>query len=149
METILPALGAILLKALPTFFLVILLHFYLKYMFFRPLEDVLRRRFALTEGARAAAEETLARASAKAAEYEAALRAARSEIYQSQEHFQRQLLEEREAGVRKAREEAEAAMRKAKDDLAVDVSRAKQELGGESDALAERIAEGILSRRVA
>jgi F-type H+-transporting ATPase subunit b len=149
METILPALGAILLKALPTFFLVILLHFYLKYMFFRPLEDVLKRRYALTEGARAAAEETLERASAKAAGYESALRAARAEIYQSQDEMHQALQRERDAGLRKAREDAENAIRRAKDEFANDVSQAKQELARESDALAERIAEAVLARRAA
>ena len=42
MDATLLALGGILLKAVPTFLLVILLNFYLKAMFFKPLEKVLR-----------------------------------------------------------------------------------------------------------
>ncbi len=62
------ALGGILLRAVPTFLLVILLHFYLKSMFFKPLEKVLSERFQATEGARQAAEKSLAEAAEKAVE---------------------------------------------------------------------------------
>ena len=50
MEETLRALGGILLKAVPTFILVILLHFYLKFIFFKPLQRVLRLRYEATEG---------------------------------------------------------------------------------------------------
>ena len=82
MEATLNALGQILLKAMPTFVLVFLLYFYLKRMFFRPLEGVLRKRYEATEGARKLADESLAKAAAKAEEFEAAMRAARGEVYQ-------------------------------------------------------------------
>ena len=52
------ALGGILLRAVPTFLLIILLHFYLKSIFFKPLERVLEARSEATEGAR---DETKAR----------------------------------------------------------------------------------------
>ena len=68
----LQALGGILLRAVPTFLLVILLHFYLKSIFFKPLENVLRKRYDATEGARkartAVAERREARARQAAAE---------------------------------------------------------------------------------
>jgi F-type H+-transporting ATPase subunit b len=48
MDAILNALGGLLLKALPTFFLVLLLHFYLKLVFYRPLEKVLSARHQAT-----------------------------------------------------------------------------------------------------
>src|SRR6266545_4807631 len=108
MEALLQQLGGILLKALPTFFLVVLLHFYLKYTFFRPLDRVLKQRYDATEGARKLAQESLARAEAKAAEYEAAIRAAKSQIYQSQEEFHRKLKQDREAELREARLRGEA-----------------------------------------
>jgi hypothetical protein len=50
MDATLHALGEILLKALPTFFLVTLLFVYLKIMFFRPLEKVLKARYDAESG---------------------------------------------------------------------------------------------------
>src|ERR1039458_1001973 len=85
MDTMLHDLGQLLLRAVPTFLLVVVLDFYLKYMFFKPLEKVLQQRYDATEGARKLAEEALELAAAKTAQYEAALRAARSEV-RSEEH---------------------------------------------------------------
>jgi F-type H+-transporting ATPase subunit b len=146
MEETLRALGGILLKALPTFFLVILLHFYLKYTFFRPLQRVLGARLEATEGARKLAEAMVAKAFAKAGEYEAAIRAARAEIYQEQEQLHHRLQEQRAADLRDARVRAEAAIKEAKGQLALDVAQATQALAAESDRLADRIAESILTR---
>ena len=81
MEATLHALGEIVLKGLPTFFLLILLHFYLKRTFFAPLEKVLAERYEATTGARKQAESAMARAEAKAKEYEEAIRNARTEVY--------------------------------------------------------------------
>ena len=62
MEATFQALGQILLKAVPTFVLVFVLYLYLARMFFRPLEEVLKRRYEATEGARKLADESLAKA---------------------------------------------------------------------------------------
>ena len=149
MDVILHQLGQLLLKAVPTFLLVILLQFYLKRMFFRPLEKVLHQRYEATEGARKAAEESLARASAKAAEYEAAMRAARSELYKAQDELHKQLQERESVQIAEARQRADAAIKAAKADIAKDVESAKASLGRESDALANQIAESILRRSAA
>src|SRR3954452_6008069 len=82
MDAMLHALGGILLRAVPTFLLVVLLHFYLKSMFFKPLKKVLDQRYEATEGARKLAEQAMQEASARTAQYEAAVRAAKAEIYQ-------------------------------------------------------------------
>ena len=94
MEATLHQLGGILLSALPTFILVIFLHYYLKFMFFKPLEKVLGERHAATEGARALAVESLQRAERKTAEYEAAMRAERAKIYREFEQHHKRLQEE-------------------------------------------------------
>src|SRR5690348_10440863 len=96
MDEILHQLAELLLKAIPTFVLVVLLHFYLKFVFFKPLAKVLQQRYEATEGARKAAEQSMERAAAKTKEYEAAMRAARSEIYHSQAQFHKEQ-QEREA----------------------------------------------------
>ena len=138
------ALGQILLNAVPTFLLVLLLHFYLKYMFFKPMEKVLHQRYEATEGSRKMAEEAIERAAARTAEYEDALRAARSEVYQSQEILHQQLQELETAQLTTARQAAEAAVREAREQLSRDVEQAKATLGRESDALANEITESIL-----
>src|SRR6185437_5323359 len=104
MDVILHQLGELLLKAVPTFILVVLLQFYLKRVFFKPLEKILKQRYDATEGAKKAAEESLQRAAAKAAEYEAAMRAARTDVYQAQEQFHRELQEREAAQILEARQ---------------------------------------------
>jgi F-type H+-transporting ATPase subunit b len=146
MEATLHALREILLRAVPTFLLVFLLHFYLKYMFFRPLEKVLRARYEATEGAQQRAAESLQKAADRTAEYEAALRAARAEVYQSQEHLHHRLQEEHAAQVQAARDQAEAALREAREQLAAEVLQVKAGLAAQSDALAGQIADAILNR---
>ena len=119
------ALGGILLRAVPTFLLVILLHFYLKIVFFKPLEKVLHQRYEATEGARKLAEQSLEQAAAKTASYEAQLRAAKAEMYQAQEQLHKQLQEREAAAVAEARARADAAIKLAKQQLAADVEAAK------------------------
>jgi F-type H+-transporting ATPase subunit b len=144
MDATLHQLGEILLKALPTFLLVILLHFYLKSVFFKPLKKVLHRRYEITEGARKLAQQSLKNAAAKAAEYETAMRAARAEVYQAQEQLHTQLQERETAELTAARESAEAAVQQAKGLLAKDVEEAQASLARDSEMLAGQIAESIL-----
>ena len=147
MESTLNALGGILLRALPTFFLILLLHFYLKRVFFAPLDKVLKQRYDATEGARKAAEASLARAEAKAAEYEAAIRAARSEVYQEQEKVRLQWREEQAAKAADARAKAGAMIKEAQASIAAQVEEARQTLRTQSESLAEEIATSVLRRR--
>jgi F-type H+-transporting ATPase subunit b len=149
MDQTLRALGEILLKAVPTFLLVVCLHFYLKKMFFQPMEKVLRQRFEATEGARKLAEQALAKASARTAEYEAAIRAARADIYQSQEKFYKQLQDNQDAQIAAAHESSQAAVREAREQLARDVEAAKVTLGQSSESMAAEIADTILRGTVA
>jgi F-type H+-transporting ATPase subunit b len=149
MDATLHALGGILLRAVPTFLLVILLHFYLKFVFFKPLDKVLHRRYEATEGARKLAEQTIERASAKTAEYEAALRAARAEIFTAQEKGHKELHEREAEQIHAARERAEAMVRQAREQVAQEVEAAKSSLVSQSELLADQIAEAMLRRSAA
>ena len=149
MEATLHALGGILLKAVPTFLLIVLLHFYLKGIFFKPLQKVLRQRYEATEGARKLAAESLERAAAKTAEYQAAMRAARGEIYQAQEQLHKRLQDGEFAELTAARRRAQAAVEEAKTQLSSDVEAAKAGLARDSELLANQIAESILRRDAA
>jgi F-type H+-transporting ATPase subunit b len=147
MEQTLQALGGILLKAIPTIFLLLLLHFYFKAMLFGPLERVLRQRDELTEGARRAAEQSLAAAERKAQEYEAKLREARAEVYRQQEETRRKWLEDQAAQVGEAHERMASSVRQAKQQIAAEAAAARQTLLESSSALADQIATAVLARR--
>lgn len=149
MDVILRQLGELLRKAIPTFLLVVFLSWYLKFVFFRPLEKVLRRRYDATEGARKLAEETLALAAAKAAEYEAALRSARAELYEEQERMHKRLQEEAAEQIAGARRHSEAATEEALRQIAREGEAARVSLQQQSDALADQIADAILRRSAA
>ena len=144
MGNTLHALGQILLNAVPTVICLLVLYVYAKHMFFKPMERVLRQRYEATEGSRKMAQEALERAAARTAEYETALRAARSEVYQAHEELHRQLQERETAQLTVARQAADAAVEEARAQLAGDVEQAKAALGRESEALAAQITESIL-----
>src|SRR5689334_2521929 len=135
MDAMLHALGGILLRAVPTFLLILLLHVYLKAVFFKPLERVLQARYQATQGARKLAEESLARAASKTEQFEKALFAAKSEVYQAQEKAFKELQERHSAALADARTAAEAEIKQARAALQTDVEVLKGSLSAESDAL--------------
>jgi len=144
MDVILHQLGELLLKAVPTFILVVLLHFYLKGVFFKPLEKVLHQRYEATDGARKQAELSLERAAAKTEEYEAAMRSARAEVYEAQERLHRQLQEQHSVKMAEARQRTDALVQDAKRRIAGEAEAAKAGLAAQSDSLADKIADSIL-----
>lgn len=148
MDSTLHALGGILLNGLPTFFLIILLNFYLKAVFFKPLEEVLAKRTALTEGARQAAAAALAAADSRIAEHQAAIQAARTKLFEEQEKQNRRIEEEQAAALQMAHEEAEATVAKAKVEINAEVETARQALAATSDQLAEQIAAALLNEKL-
>jgi F-type H+-transporting ATPase subunit b len=148
MEQTLQPLVGILQKAVPTIFLLLFLYFYLKSMLFGPLAKVQKQRDALTKGARKTAEESLASAERKTAEFENKLRDARSEVYREQEEMRKKWLADQTAQVEQAREKAVAAARAAKEQIAREAVDAKATLSTTSNQLADQIASSILNRRV-
>jgi F-type H+-transporting ATPase subunit b len=147
MEQTLQALSGILLKAIPTAIILLVLHFYLKAMLFKPLQKILKQRESLTAGARKAAEESLAAAERKGAEYEAKFRDAKSEVYRNQEETRRLWLEDQTRQVEAGHERASETMVAAQKRLAEETAAAKQNLVETSAQLADRIAATILARR--
>lgn len=147
MEATLQSLGGILLRAIPTLILLLILHVYLKMMFFKPLQEVLRKRREATEGAREAAEASTKQAAEKAAQYEAQLREARAGIYKEQEEMRRQWLEEHAQRIEMARQKTHDMVRSAKTQLDADMANARKDLQGTAESLAERIASTLLERR--
>ncbi len=149
MEATLHALGRIVLFGLPTSFLVILLCIYLKAMYFKPFQKMLAARYEATEGARKAAEESLARTNAKAQEFDAALQQARQEIYSEQEQYLKKLRDQQASETEAALRAAEARLAQAREQLAADAASARSSLAAQADVLASQIADAILNGRAA
>jgi len=149
MDKTLHDLGGIVLNALPTFFLVLILAFFVRFLYLKPLEKVLAERFRLTEGARKAAEESLKNADTKIAQYQEALNKARSEIDAEQAAFLQKVRAEQAALAEAARAESDAHVKEIKISIAEEAEAARQHLESQAEALAGQIADAILSRRVA
>jgi F-type H+-transporting ATPase subunit b len=144
MDQMLSDVGAILLRAIPTFILVIFLFFYLRAMFFRPLEKVLAERRAATEGARKQAQTSIELAEAKVAQYEAQLRAARSEVFAKGDAERKQWTDAQAAQIAAAREKAIAQVREARAQIARDTETARATLGAQAETLAAQITASVL-----
>jgi F-type H+-transporting ATPase subunit b len=149
MQETLHALGEILQKASITVVLLILLHFYLKAVLFKPLDRVMEERRKLTEGARKTAEESLAAATRKADEYEAKLRDARAAVYKQQEEIRKRWLDEQAQQVAEARSRSEATVKTAREAIAQDAAAARKSLQDTSTTVADQIVATILGRRAA
>src|SRR5512140_2959583 len=107
MEATLHALAGLLLKATFTIIVLVLVHIYLRVMFFTPLDKVLKKRYEMTEGSRAAAQASMERASQRTAEYEAKLREARAEVLREQEEARQKWLADQAAQIQQARAKAD------------------------------------------
>ena len=149
MDATLHDLGGILLKAIPTLILLLIVHLYLKRMFFGPMRDVLAKRREATEGAMKSAEMLLAKASEKAEAIEVSLRKAREEIYQEQEEARRRWIGEQTAQVEEARRSSRDLIHQAKQQLDVETAAAKRDLTATTAALADQIAQSLLEGKAA
>jgi F-type H+-transporting ATPase subunit b len=138
------ALGGILLKSIPTICLLLFLYFYLKSMLFGPLNQVLKKRDALTAGTRDAAEKSLQEAERKVQEYDAKMRQARAEVYREQEELRRGWLADQAAQIDGARETTSAAIARAREEMATETAAARVSLTETSGALADQIATAML-----
>ena len=146
MESTLHDLGQLLLKAIPTFFLLLVVHFYLKWMFFRPMADVLAKRRAATDGLRETAEAMRAKAAEQTKSIEQQLRQAREVIYQEQEEARRVWTSDQSAQLDAARKQGHELIHQSKLQLDAETSEAKGQLAGTADALADQIANTLLER---
>lgn len=136
--------GAILLRAIPTFLLVIFLFFYLRSMFFGPLEKVLAERRAATEGARQQAKHSIELAEQKVAQCEAQLRAARTEVFAKVEAERKQWADAQAAQIAAAREKSLVQVREGRAQIAKEVETARASLGAQAEALAAQITASVL-----
>jgi F0F1-type ATP synthase membrane subunit b/b' len=149
MESTLHDLGQLLLKAIPTVFLLLVVHFYLKRMFFGPMAGVLAKRRAATEGLRESAEAMRARAADQLASIEAQLGQAREAIYQEQEEARKGWIGDQGSQVDAARQQAHELIHQSSQLLDAEAVGAKSQLAGTADDLADQIAQTLLKRSAA
>jgi F0F1-type ATP synthase membrane subunit b/b' len=146
MESTLHDLGQLLLKAIPTLFLLLVVHFYLKQMFFRPMADVLAKRRAATDGLRESAEAMRAKADQQTKSIEENLRQAREAIYQEQEEARRNWTGDQAGQMEEARKDARERIHQSDQLLKAEAVAAKSQLAGTADDLADQIAQRFLER---
>lgn len=149
MEATLHALGILLVESVPTVIFFILLTFYLKSVFFRPLARILEERRKATEGVRELAQQASDAADKKGAEFERALQAARLQIHQEHEALRKQWADEQSQAIAQARAAAEAQIDAAKREIQQEAERAQSDLDRQVESLSEQIVNSLTRRRAA
>ena len=137
----------ILVLALPTFFLFIALHWYLKKVLFQPMERILAERRKKTAGAVEAAEKALALAAEKMAAYEKALFEARASIYSGQEQNRKRLIAVQANAIDEAKRKTADQVAAAREEFAAEAATARESLQREADRLSVQIATALLAGR--
>jgi F-type H+-transporting ATPase subunit b len=132
------------LSALVTVLYLIIIYVFLSRFFFGPLVRVMHQRRELIDGRLDQAHQRMAQAEQKAAEYENALKNARSEVYKIQETNRERALGEKADLVTQAKAEADKAVQEGRQRIAAEASSARQNLLGEVDNLARNLKTSIL-----
>ena len=149
MDATLHALVGLLIKSIPTIIFFVLLTFYLKFMFFKPLAAILEERKKATAGVREIARQALEAADKKTSEFEHALRIARAELHQQHEALREKWAREQTDAIDHARAEVERKIEEAKLQIAREVEQTQFELQARVDQLGEQIVDSLLRRRAA
>ena len=147
MQALLFSARDLIVAALPTLVLFTLLSIYLKHLFFKPLAKVLEERHAATEGTKHAAHNAFEKARRKAAEYEAAFRDARGELYKEQEALRSELRAQQTTALQEMRVKNDALLAQASAQIAAETATAQASIGAEAEKLADQIAVAVLQGR--
>jgi F-type H+-transporting ATPase subunit b len=146
MDETLHQLERLLLGSIPTIFLFLLLVILYRLLVYGPLTRVLNERRERTEGAIEQADAAMAAAAAKAQEYEAQLRAARSKIFQARQLKQQQWTRERDNAVAEAHAAAQRQVEEAKLALQAQTEAGHRTIEDSIDQLASEILAAVLPK---
>ncbi|HSU30080.1 MAG TPA: ATP synthase F0 subunit B [Bryobacteraceae bacterium] len=149
MNSTLQGLITLLIQSVPTIVFFIVLTYYLKYIFFRPIQRILDERRRATEGIRELAEKANAVADQELSEFERALHQARHEIYKNNDELRKQWSEEQMVALEKARAEAAEKLASARRLIDEEFRQAEGELQTVVEPLSEEIVHSLLRRRAA
>ena len=144
MNQTLHQLGELVLGSVPTIILFTIVFAAYNLIVHKPLVRVLAERRARTQGAIEKAQQDIAAAEQKTAEYEARLREARMAVYKDQEARRKQWNEQRDTLVRQSRGEADAKIKTARAGIQADVDVAKTDIQHSSEALAQEVVRTVL-----
>jgi F-type H+-transporting ATPase subunit b len=144
MSDLVHQIGELFLRAVPVALIVLIFYFILRFLFFKPLLQVMAEREARTMGAQRAAEAAQAAAAEKLKQYEEALRQAKAKVYAEQDAERKKLMDERAAFLKETRNKATADVNRAKESLSGQLEAAKREIQVHVPELAAEIAQRVL-----
>lgn len=144
MDAILRQIGELLISSIPTIISLLIVWTGYRYIVHGKLEQVLEQRHALTQGAVQRAQEEIAKAEARTAEYEQRVREARAEIYKTQQANRQRIMDTRNTALAEARKQAGDKVKEARAGMVATVTSSKAALREQADALADKVIESVL-----
>jgi F-type H+-transporting ATPase subunit b len=144
MDAILRQIGELLISSIPTMISLLIVWAGYRFIVHGKLEQVLEQRHALTEGAIQRAQEEIAKAETRTAEYEQRVREARAEVYKTQQANRQRILDARNAALADARKQAGDKVKEARASLVATMAASKAALREQADALADQVIESVL-----
>jgi F-type H+-transporting ATPase subunit b len=144
MQEIIQQVETLLLGAVPTLLLFVVLVLAYQFLVQGPLTKTLKERRARTEGAVEDAQQAIAKAEARAAEYAAKLRQARAEVYKVREQRVKQWNADRDAALDAARKVAGLKVAQARAELEAEAAAARQAIQASAGELASQVVHAVL-----
>ncbi|HEV7674104.1 MAG TPA: ATP synthase F0 subunit B [Candidatus Angelobacter sp.] len=144
MDAILRQIGELLVNSIPTIISVLILWTAYTFLVHGKLRQVLAQRHALTEGAIERAQQEIAAAEKRTAEYEQRIREARSQIYKAQQANRQRVMDQRNAALAEARKNAGEMVKKARAVLEAETFAAKSALEQQANVLADQVIATVL-----
>lgn len=144
MDAILRQIGELLISSIPTIIALLIVWVGYRFIVYGKLQEVLAQRHALTEGAMERAQQEIATAETRTAEYEQRVREARAQIYKAQQANRQRIMDERNAALAEARKQAGEMVKAARTNLAATVASSKVALREQADTLADKVIETVL-----
>ncbi|HVG92378.1 MAG TPA: ATP synthase F0 subunit B [Alphaproteobacteria bacterium] len=144
MDAILRQIGELLVNSIPTIISVLILWIAYRFIVHGKLRQVLAERHALTEGAIERAQQEIATAEKRTAEYEQRVREARSQIFKTQQANRQRVMEERNTALAESRQRAGEMVKKARAVLEAETAGAKGTLEQQANVLADQVIATVL-----
>jgi F-type H+-transporting ATPase subunit b len=144
MQEIIQQVGTLMLGAVPTVLLFIVLVLSYQFLVQAPLTAALKQRRARTDGAVEDAQNAMAQAEARAAEYAARLRQARADLYKVREQRTKQWYVERDAALDAARKVAALKVSQARAELEAEAVAARKSIQASAGELANQVVLAVL-----
>ncbi len=149
MDEILHQLGDLMVGSIPTAIIFVILVIAYRVLVYGALTRTLAERRDRTQGAVEKAADAIAAADARSQEYEAKLRAARTDIFRHREQMVQQWNAERDRSLASARLTAQEHVRAAHAGLEAQAAEARRQIEGSTEQLSSQILQAILPADVA